>query len=691
MIQRSPALAFFMSFFLAPCSIAAGQASNEKDVWDMSLQDLLNLSVDSTTKSSISIQKAPGVVRAFSRREIEQYGFLTLRDLLLHVPGIQLDESRNGHTLVFIRGVQSRYNSKVLLLIDGVPNRDPFYGNFLIDEQNAMHNIEKVEVINGPGSVLYGANAFGGIISVTTRKSGNELNAYAAGDSTYAVSGRVSSDNWYAYGNYYKSDGFHPERNMDGSIYRHDQSASNKQVMLKYLGDKFTLIANLQDYEHPWTYRRAFNDSRAQRDPNYLAFKYNDKWNDLGSLNVLAYYSDYHFVRERRRFDAARQVIGHNNKELSIKMLGLDADFSWQMDSHALIAGVSFQQDFTGSDGVYEVRFIPEQPDANELAVDEETRKATAIFIQDLWHLNDEMILTTGLRYEVLSDFDNELNYRIALTGQKENGFYYKAMLGTAYRVPSYREYLDTAAFNFELEPEQMETLELQLGYLMKNGDMNLTLFRNDYTSFIKDLLVCSIDNGQRDYDSDCLALVETPDDRVIDDEYAVNANSRTLTGLEFNSTFYPNADTTLSVRATKLIETTEEIGQLDSDLNLLVDVQTQEQDLVYLSDFSFSLAAAHDFEQWRMSGSLHYFSARDVPDEYQTAVLPEAVNPANADAWTRVDAQVSYKFSGRTRAYIKINNLFDKAIYSQPFGGGGNYDSQWQGRLIRVGINHRF
>ena len=96
----------------------------------------------------------------FTRTDIVRLGFTTLADVLRQVPGIQVIEYRTGHETIWVRGVQSRYNNKVLLLVDGVPMRDSFYGHFDIDDSLPLDDAERIEIISGPGSVLYGTNAF---------------------------------------------------------------------------------------------------------------------------------------------------------------------------------------------------------------------------------------------------------------------------------------------------------------------------------------------------------------------------------------------------------------------------------------------------------------------------------------------------------------------------------------------------
>jgi outer membrane receptor for ferrienterochelin and colicin len=149
-----------------------GLAQSDEELKDLSLGELLDLEVTAATKTrGFSTRKAPSVIRVFTRRDLDQFAFQTIRDVLANVPGIQVQEYRGAHQAPWIRGVKSRYNNKILWLIDGVPLRDSYYGHSSIDEILPLDMVERIEIISGPGSVLYGANAFAGVVSIVTRKA----------------------------------------------------------------------------------------------------------------------------------------------------------------------------------------------------------------------------------------------------------------------------------------------------------------------------------------------------------------------------------------------------------------------------------------------------------------------------------------------------------------------------------------
>jgi iron complex outermembrane receptor protein len=121
-----------------------------------------------------SIRKAPSIVAVVDADEIRARGYRTLSDLLRDLPGIYVWKSPEGRDLASFRGVISADNNKILLLVDGVPWYDGTYTHAFVDEYLPLANVRQVEVIKGPGSAIYGTNAFSGVINVVTF-SGSDL------------------------------------------------------------------------------------------------------------------------------------------------------------------------------------------------------------------------------------------------------------------------------------------------------------------------------------------------------------------------------------------------------------------------------------------------------------------------------------------------------------------------------------
>ncbi len=133
--------------------------------------------VETVTKRAEKVEEVPAFVSIMKREEILNYGFLDLYRVLAFQPGIEVVESFFGYSEVVIRGVYpTHYNNKSLFLIDQYPVYEPVNGSFHL-EFIPMGAIERVEIIRGPGSSIYGTNAFTGIINVIPR-NGRDIDGF---------------------------------------------------------------------------------------------------------------------------------------------------------------------------------------------------------------------------------------------------------------------------------------------------------------------------------------------------------------------------------------------------------------------------------------------------------------------------------------------------------------------------------
>jgi len=120
-----------------------------------------------------TVRKAPSIVEVVTDEQIRQRGYRTLSDILRDLPGIYVWRSVEGRDLAAMRGVISADNNKLLILVDGQPWYDGVYTSAFIDEYMPISHIRQVEVIKGPGSAIYGTNAFSGVVNIVTYGGGD--------------------------------------------------------------------------------------------------------------------------------------------------------------------------------------------------------------------------------------------------------------------------------------------------------------------------------------------------------------------------------------------------------------------------------------------------------------------------------------------------------------------------------------
>jgi outer membrane receptor protein involved in Fe transport len=235
------------------------------------------------------------------------------------------------------------------------------------------------------------------------------------------------------------------------------------------------------------------------------------------------------------------------------------------------------------------------------------------------------------------------------------------------------RETIDRVGYNFNLKPEKIKTLELQAGHKGQQSDMNLTLYRNQYTDFIKELLVASVGP------------------RRVDDEYAINTGSLSITGAEFQALFSPFHRMTVNCNMSHIFTAQQDLPALDPSIVTSIPYLQGTTDLPFLSRTMANLMASYRLDfGFKVALGVHYSSNRSVPTTYQTAVPAAVRNPDLANGYTLADLTVSWNWKGLS-ILGKVNNLTDKRVYSPLLVDESGYDSEWPGRRWRLEVGYRF
>jgi len=443
---------------------------------EMNLEQLMKMEipvVEGASKYAQKVTEAPSSVTIITSDDVKKYGHRTLADILRTVPGFNVSYDRDYDSLG-VRGFNiGGVNNRVLVLVDGHRINNSLSDSALIGTAFILDVdlIDRVEVIRGPGSSLYGNNAFFGVINVITRK-GRDMPGYGAelsGDvlSYDTYQGRVTYGHRFTNGlelmlsgTIYDSEGhdtlFYPAYNTPTQNNGFAQNADNddhKNFFGSVGYNDFTLEGafNTREKRNPTAVLLTdFDDNRlrSKDDRSYADLKYAHQFPDLFDVNAQVYYD--------RTDNTTEEPFGgtvFQDAEVG-QWWGTEVQFTKRIgDKHTLTFGGEYRDDFRQDEQLSE-------PDLGTVVSQvHHNRQNYGIYLEGDFALVDQLHLNAGGRYDQYADFDPSFNPRLALIYNPFKESVIKAMYGTAFRAPSFDE-LRTSAFQ-NIQPEKISTYEL--------------------------------------------------------------------------------------------------------------------------------------------------------------------------------------------------------------------------------------
>jgi len=205
-------LAGFLSVLLAGSTVAQN-SRNVPDVTAMSMEDLMNLQVTSVSKRTQKVADAAAAIFVITQEDIRRSGATSIPEALRLVPGLEVARIDQNKWAIGSRGFNGRFDNKLLVLIDGRSVYTPLFSGVYWNVEDVMlEDVDRIEVIRGPGATLWGANAVDGVINVITKKAKSTQSAVvtagagteerAAGGVRYG--GKLGDNTYYrAYTKYF--------------------------------------------------------------------------------------------------------------------------------------------------------------------------------------------------------------------------------------------------------------------------------------------------------------------------------------------------------------------------------------------------------------------------------------------------------------------------------------------------------
>jgi len=506
----------------------------------------LNEVTEIATISKLNIDKTPSNVEVIRRDFILKSGAKTLLDILKYLPGIEISMSSSGKKELIIRGNKSTYRDKIKFMINGVSVTNNLYSNQFYYYNFPAVLIKRIEFTKTPDSVLYGGNAFLGVINIITVDSLNNdfVDFYVSTkqefsgaffkkfkqdelliDAHYSVSHPHLKSPTSYLGDIKKMDVMPYRSNVDVSSFeknfgigiKYDKEESNIKYRLEYYEKgNFFGISRLTPLKHDkkirfWHQYLNFHNSKYLKynlkncfdagikyyiwDGEFRTFPYdfnetidNNPDNDIISgakINEIEYY--------------IRNII-HNDLDHHNFVYLLEAKYAKPFDYYYLQYVPSMnetQNAFNlGPNGKH-------LKGKNNVLKEGINRKTFSSAFQDLIVFNENFSAVGGIRFDSYSDFGRKLSYKFGSVYSKKD-YTLKILFNNAFRVPSWVELYAKSASDFngneKLKPETIDMLEVVGIKKIKNDRLKLVFFYGKNKNYIGRKI--DLKSGKKIYDN---------------------------------------------------------------------------------------------------------------------------------------------------------------------------------------------
>jgi len=514
----------------------SGRPSGEEDELALSFGDRATVSI--ATGAQQPLRRAPAVATVITAQDIKAMGATDLNDVMETVPGVHVSHSPVAYTPLYLfRGIYSDYNPQTLMLQNGVPMTTLFIGNRgLFGYSLPLENVERIEVIRGPGSALYGADAFSGVINIITKTpadiQGTELGARAGSFNTHDAwvlhGGKLGSMDVAAHLRAGSTDGFREQVTADSQSYIDSLTGSRVSLApgpvytgfkgldggldLSHKNVRWRLGYVLREGESGAGVARALDpvgrgkSERISSDLSWTGIELARNW-DLGLSASYMHYTQQipeplmlfppgaaggafpggmfggpHTWERQLRLSAVSTYTGFEGHNLRFGLGHDDLDlyktreyknFNFIVVS---IAGTPTPVPVVRGDGS-----VVEVP-VGESFLTPHRRKIDYAYVQDEWRFARDWTLTGGIRHDRYSDFGDTTNPRLAVVWDASVDLTAKLLYGKAFRAPALTEQYSinnpVAQGNADLKPETIGTWEAAFAWQASPDiDVNLSLF----------------------------------------------------------------------------------------------------------------------------------------------------------------------------------------------------------------------
>lgn len=521
------------SALLLPAAVAIAQGPEEEEDLALAYGDKNMVSI--ATGGRTSLRRAPAVASVITAEDIKAMGAIDLDEALESVPGFHVARTApNYFTNYTIRGITGNpTNPQVLILQNGIPLNELYRG----DKGEAwgsmpLENVARIEVIRGPGSALYGADAFAGVINIITKAAadtpGTEFGARIASANTRAAwvqhGGQLGPVAVAAYLSVGGSDGIKRTLDKDRS-----SGTANPTLAPGPVNNSYDTIDGSLDFGYDkWRLRAGYKlrdnlgtgagitsaldpvghekSERFSGDISWTDLHFARDWGLGFSGSYLHYSEAAHFqlfppgsfggafpngmIGEPARYQRQLRTSGFATytgfASHSIRFgIGHDDLNLYKTETHKnyLLTAGAPSADLAFTSGAV-VDYYNRQSH-----ILPQRRKLDYVYAQDEWNFARDWTLTAGLRRDVYSDFGGTTNPRLALVWDATLDLTAKLLYGQAFRAPSFTEQYGinpVSNGNPNLKPEKIRTLEAAFSWQARqDAQVNLSFFRHQMQDII--------------------------------------------------------------------------------------------------------------------------------------------------------------------------------------------------------------
>lgn len=489
------------------------------EVLNLPIEKLMDVNIEVASKLKEKLSDAPSSVTVFTRQNIRHMGITYVEELLNYVPGFQTGyDVEQGKTIrIASRGRGSALSESVLFLVNGQRLNDLYTGGVsVINRLIAVENIKQVEIIRGPGSALYGSNAFLGVVNIITTANSNDILFELGNLNAKRIAGNFSKNtkdlSFSAFVRFFTDEGYQFDHVTDifGNTdqIQDPQQGTDASLMLRYkklkIGGRYT-ERQMRDFLVFGAINN--NDNRELARQTSVFASYEADFNKKMSLQLRADYSADKWETAGLGIPAGLEIApGFSLNEnfvagplLRSYYFNALADFGWDiLPNNHLKAGISFS-----NTAITEVaNLMTHHPITLEyqqkrvafedsLSFNEKiARNFTGIYLQDKHKIGNFLQITLGVRLDNYSDFGTSVNPRAAVVYTTPIRSKVKAIYGKAFRAPNFLELYDknnpVDFGNPNLAAESIQTIEIAyIQNIKKLAQVSATYFNNNIQNLI--------------------------------------------------------------------------------------------------------------------------------------------------------------------------------------------------------------